>query len=76
MKEISIFIDESGDFGKLNPHSPYYIVTMVFHEQAKSLSVLPKSTPPQNVKRCGIPVKIILPSHNNPPKTSESLANI
>ncbi|MBQ7614588.1 MAG: DUF3800 domain-containing protein [Butyrivibrio sp.] len=28
MKEISIFIDESGDFGKLNPNSPYYIVTM------------------------------------------------
>ena len=34
MKEISIFIDESGDFGKLNPRSPYYIVTMVFHDQA------------------------------------------
>ena len=34
MKEISIFIDESGGFGKLNPRSPYYIVTMVFHNQA------------------------------------------
>ena len=29
MKEISIFIDESGDFGKFNRHSPYYIVTMM-----------------------------------------------
>lgn len=34
MNEISIFIDESGDFGQLNPRSPYYIVTMVFHNQS------------------------------------------
>ena len=38
MKEISIFIDESGDFGKLNPRSPYYIVTMVFHNQTNDIS--------------------------------------
>ncbi len=38
MKEISIFIDESGDFGKLNPRSPYYIVTMVFHNQATDIN--------------------------------------
>ena len=37
MKEISIFIDESGDFGKLNPRSPYYIVIMVFHNQATDI---------------------------------------
>lgn len=30
MKELSIFIDESGDAG---PVSRYYIVTLVFHEQ-------------------------------------------
>lgn len=30
MKELSIFIDESGDAG---PVSKYYIVTLVFHEQ-------------------------------------------
>lgn len=34
MKELSIFIDESGDFGKYSPHSPYYIVSMVFHDQS------------------------------------------
>ncbi|MBO5607272.1 MAG: DUF3800 domain-containing protein [Treponema sp.] len=34
MKELSIFIDESGDFGEYSPHSPYYIITMVFHDQA------------------------------------------
>lgn len=38
MKELSIFIDESGDFGKLNPRSPYYIVTMVFHEQNSDIT--------------------------------------
>ena len=28
-KILSCFIDESGDFGKFNRHSPYYIVTMM-----------------------------------------------
>lgn len=37
MKELSIFIDESGDFGAYNYHSPWYIVTMVFHDQRKSI---------------------------------------
>lgn len=37
MKELSIFIDESGDFGEYSYHSPWYIVTMVFHEQEKSI---------------------------------------
>lgn len=30
MNDLSIFVDESGDFGKYARHSPYYIVTMVF----------------------------------------------
>lgn len=38
MKELSIFVDESGDFGEYAKHSPYYIVTMVFHEQSKDIS--------------------------------------
>lgn len=33
MKELSIFIDESGDFGQTVNQSPYYIVTLVFHNQ-------------------------------------------
>ena len=37
MKELSIFIDESGDFGEYDYHSPWYIVTMVFHEQEASI---------------------------------------
>ena len=38
MKEISIFIDESGDFGEYQTHSPYYIVLLVFHEQNNDIS--------------------------------------
>lgn len=34
MKELSVFIDESGDFGPYNHHSPYYIISMVFHDQS------------------------------------------
>ena len=38
MRELSIFVDESGDFGLNDMHSPYYIVTMVFHNQDVDLS--------------------------------------
>lgn len=37
MSELSIFIDESGDFGEYSHHSPYYIITMVFHNQDASI---------------------------------------
>ena len=39
MKEhtLSIFIDESGDIGEYQPHSPFYIMTLVFHDQQVSL---------------------------------------
>lgn len=33
-KILSVFIDESGDFGPYRPHSPYYIVAMVLHNQS------------------------------------------
>lgn len=32
MRELSIFIDESGDFGTTNEQSAYYLVTLVFHD--------------------------------------------
>lgn len=38
MEELSIFVDESGDFGEYDVKTPYYIVTMVFHEQAIDLN--------------------------------------
>ena len=37
MRELSIFIDESGDFGEYAYYSPWYIVTMVFHDQKNSI---------------------------------------
>ena len=37
MKELSIFIDESGDFGEYSKHSPYYIITMIFHDQSEDI---------------------------------------
>lgn len=37
MKELSIFIDESGDFGEYHYHSPFYIITMVFHDQKEDI---------------------------------------
>ena len=39
MQKLSIFVDESGDFGEYQPHSPYYIVTMVIHEQDVDISL-------------------------------------
>lgn len=38
MKELSIFVDESGDFGEYDYHCPYYIISMVFHDQDVDIS--------------------------------------
>lgn len=38
MKELSIFIDESGDFGEVKERPAYYLVTFVFHDQEKDIS--------------------------------------
>lgn len=37
-KVLSVFIDESGDFGQYNPASPNYYVAMVFHNQEIDIS--------------------------------------
>ena len=37
-KVLSVFIDESGDFGQYNPASPNYYVTMVLHNQETDIS--------------------------------------
>lgn len=37
-KELSIFIDESGDLGNYQNHSPFYIISLVFHEQNKNIN--------------------------------------
>ena len=33
MSVLSVFIDESGDFGDYDASAPYYIVSLVFHDQ-------------------------------------------
>lgn len=38
MKELSIFVDESGDFGEYNYHAPYYIISMVLHDQTINIT--------------------------------------
>ena len=38
MSILSVFIDESGDFGEVNQASPYYLVTLVLHEQNIDIS--------------------------------------
>lgn len=38
MKELSIFIDESGDFGEVTEHPAYYLVTLLFHNQQNEIT--------------------------------------
>ena len=38
MSELSVFIDESGDFGPYSSHSPYYLFTLLFHNQENSIN--------------------------------------
>lgn len=41
VKEISVFVDESGSFSPLeaDPTSPYYLLCLVFHDQENDLSI-------------------------------------
>lgn len=38
MNELSIFVDESGDFGAYESHAPFYLFTLVFHDQSHSIT--------------------------------------
>ena len=38
MKELSIFIDESGDFGKYDAKAPFYIISIVLHDQKNEIN--------------------------------------
>lgn len=38
MKELSIFIDESGDFGEIAERPAYYLVTLLFHDQKHEIT--------------------------------------
>ena len=60
MKELSIFVDESGDFGPVAKHSPYYAVTMVFHDQDEAIEVSDEIiiTNQGRIEQVGTPVEI------------------
>ena len=38
MNSLSIFVDESGDFGAYSHITPYYIITMIIHNQSLDIS--------------------------------------
>jgi len=38
MKELSVFVDESGDFGEYDYHAPFYIISFILHNQEVDLS--------------------------------------
>ena len=38
MSELSVFIDESGDFGEYSIQPAYYLVTFVFHDQRQDIT--------------------------------------
>jgi hypothetical protein len=37
VKELSVFVDESGDFGEYEIHAPYYLLALLFHEQSDDI---------------------------------------
>ena len=38
MKELSVFVDESGDFGDYDSRAPFYIISLVLHDQSIDIS--------------------------------------
>lgn len=58
MKELSIFIDESGDFGEVKERPAYYLVTFVFHNQDNSIEQQ-VSKLEESVKTAGFDVEYI-----------------
>ena len=63
MKQLSIFVDESGDFGPYAKHSPCYVITMVFHNQKDSIQ--------EEVNRLDNELKMM--NYNNPSIHTEPL---
>ena len=53
-KTLSIFVDEGGDFGPADPHSPLYVVAFVFHDQSIDLKAKIEYLS-ELVSKCGYP---------------------
>lgn len=58
MKELSVFIDESGDFGEVKEWPAYYLVTFVFHNQDNGIREQ-VSRLEESVRRSGFDVEYI-----------------
>lgn len=58
MKELSVFIDESGDFGEVKERPAYYLVTFVFHNQDNNIGRLVAKLE-ESVRSAGFDVEYI-----------------
>lgn len=58
MKELSIFIDESGDFGEVKERPAYYLVALLFHDQQKDITINVKKLE-ESVKNSGFDFEYI-----------------
>lgn len=58
MKELSIFIDESGDFGDVKERPAYYLVTFVFHNQDDNID-LQVAKLEESMKNAGFDIEYI-----------------
>lgn len=58
MSTLSIFVDESGDFGEYSNHSPYYVVSMILHDQSFNLSYQLKRLD-EDLKNLGFPDHVV-----------------
>lgn len=66
---MSVFVDESGDFGEYEDKSPYYLVAMVFHDQNKDIYEDIK-TLDRHIIELGFPIHAI---HSGPIIRNESI---
>lgn len=58
MKELSVFIDESGDFGEVTERPAYYLVTFVFHNQENTINQQVAKLE-SSIKNAGFPIEYI-----------------
>ena len=69
MKELSVFIDESGDFGEARERPAYYLVTFVFHDQNDNIDTQVKKLE-NSIKDAGFDIEYI---HTGPVIRRESV---
>ncbi len=63
---LSIFIDESGDFGPYNPAAPYYLVAMILHDQRNYWSEKAKQIISAGQRRNSlVPIEILEKIYSN-----------